>query len=152
MGSGKTTVAQALARALDCALLDLDRLITERLERTPKEIIEEDGEPAFREVETRFLREVLAAGSARVIALGGGAWTVETTRDLIVSHNGFTVWLDAPFEVCWQRIEAAGSERPLAVSPPRHRELRRSRPDRRHGRKPPHWHRSSQRSWWRQRL
>ena len=114
MGSGKTTVAQALAHALDCALLDLDRLITERLERTPKEIIEEDGEAAFREVETRFLQEVLAAGSAQVIALGGGAWTVEATRELITSHNGFTVWLDAPFEVCWQRIEAAGSERPLA--------------------------------------
>jgi shikimate kinase len=114
MGSGKTTVAQALARALDCRLVDLDRLITERLERTPKEIIEEDGEPAFREVETRFLQEVLADGSARVIALGGGAWTVEATRDLVTRHNGFTVWLDAPFEVCWQRIEAAGSERPLA--------------------------------------
>jgi shikimate kinase len=114
MGSGKTTVAQALARALDCEALDLDKLIFRQTGRTPKEIIEQDGEPAFREVETEMLRTVLDEGSARVIALGGGAWTVRENREMIAQHDGFSVWLDAPFELCWQRIADAGSERPLA--------------------------------------
>ena len=114
MGSGKTTVAQALSRALHRSMIDLDRFITDRTGRSPKEIIEQDGEPAFREVETRFLAEVLAAGAAGVIALGGGAWTIPENRALIEKHHGQAIWLDAPFEVCWQRIAASGSERPLA--------------------------------------
>lgn len=114
MGSGKTTVAQALARVLQCGLIDLDHFITERSRRSPKEIIEQDGEAAFREIETRFLGEVLASGAAPVIALGGGAWTMLENRTLIEKHQGRAVWLDTPFEVCWQRIAASGGERPLA--------------------------------------
>jgi shikimate kinase len=123
MGSGKTSVAQALARLLDCPAIDLDQLITERQGRTPKEIIEQDGESGFREIETSLLREVLGQGAARVIALGGGAWTVQTNRDLIAAHNGFAAWLDAPFALCWQRITAAGRKRPLARNEEQARKL-----------------------------
>jgi len=28
--------------------------------------------------------------------------------------GGITVWLDAPFELCWQRIQQDGANRPLA--------------------------------------
>lgn len=127
MGSGKTTVAQALSRTLNCAMVDLDLFITRRLGRTPREIIEQDGEPAFRKVETRFLGEVLAEGSARVIALGGGAWTIAANRELISRHNGFTIWLDAPFALCWQRISASGGQRPLARKREQARGLYQSR-------------------------
>ena len=127
MGSGKTTVAQALSRTLNCAMVDLDRFITERVGRSPKEIIEQDGEPAFREVETRLLGEVLAEGSARVIALGGGAWTIAANRELITQHSGFTIWLDVPFELCWQRISSSGGERPLAREREQARSLYQSR-------------------------
>jgi len=116
MGAGKTTVARALARVLNCNALDLDLLITEKEKRSPKEIIEQDGEATFREVETRNLRQALSTGSDRVIALGGGAWTLQLNRDLIAEHNGFTVWLDAPFELCWRRIADGERERPLAPS------------------------------------
>jgi len=127
MGSGKTTVAQALSRVLGCNMLDLDRFITEQVGRTPREIIEQDGEPAFRKIETRFLSEVLARGAARVIALGGGAWTTLENRALIEEHHGQAVWLDAPFELCWQRIAASGSERPLARDREQARNLYQSR-------------------------
>jgi shikimate kinase len=113
MASGKTTVARALALALGCQSLDLDQFIAERTGRSPKEIIEQDGEAAFREVETNYLREALELESAGVIALGGGAWTIELNRRLIGARGGVTVWLDAPFELCWQRISASGTERPL---------------------------------------
>ena len=127
MGSGKTTVAEALSRVLGCNLLDLDRFITEQVGRTPKEIIEQDGEPAFRKIETCFLSEVLARRAARVIALGGGAWTTLENRALIEEHHGQVVWLDTPFEVCWQRIAASGSERPLARDREQARNLYQSR-------------------------
>lgn len=120
-------MAHALARLLNCSAIDLDRVITEKEKRTPKEIIEQDGEAAFREIETGRLRDALGVNSARVIALGGGAWTVQRNRDLIAEHEGFTVWLDAPFELCWQRIVAAGSERPLAPDEEQARRLYQQR-------------------------
>ncbi|MDQ2936122.1 MAG: shikimate kinase [Acidobacteriota bacterium] len=118
MGSGKTTVAQALARMLNRSLVDLDQEITASSGRTPGTIIEQDGEQSFREIETRILHDVLQSGAARVIALGGGAWTLQRNRDLISEYGGITIWLDVPFELCWERILASKAERPLAPDLP----------------------------------
>lgn len=119
MGSGKTAVAAALAHRLNGSSVDLDEQIKVSNGRSPKDIIEQDGEQSFREVETRSLQDVLHGRAARVIALGGGAWTLQRNRDLISKHGGITVWLDVPFELCWERISATKGERPLA--PDRHR-------------------------------
>lgn len=114
MGSGKTTVARGLAGILGSKLMDLDHVIAAQEGRTAREIIEEDGEDSFREVETRILREVLEDSRTGVIALGGGAWTLERNRNLINKHRCVTVWLDAPFGLCWERILISGNSRPLA--------------------------------------
>jgi shikimate kinase len=114
MGAGKTTVGAALARRLACAMIDLDRFIKEREGRTAQAIIAEDGEQPFRESESSALRDALATGDARIIALGGGAWTIARNRTLIKEHGAFTVWLDAPFELCWRRIKSGDNSRPLA--------------------------------------
>lgn len=123
MAAGKTTVAHAVARLLNCCAIDLDQLITAAEKRTPKEIIEQDGEAAFREVEAKHLREAFELDPNRVIALGGGAWTLQRNRDLIAAHDGFTVWLDAPFDLCWQRIAAGCGGRPLAPNEDQARRL-----------------------------
>jgi shikimate kinase len=114
MGAGKTAVASALARRLACAMIDLDQLVREREGRTAQVIIDEDGEPRFREIESEALRYALETGDARIIALGGGTWTISGNRALINEHQALTVWLDAPFELCWQRIAGENNSRPLA--------------------------------------
>ena len=114
MGCGKTTVAEALAQRLRCAMVDLDSFITDREGHTPAEIIVQDSEPSFREIETRALKVVLEENAARLIALGGGAWMIEANRALVAQHDCLSVWLDAPFELCWQRIQSSGTTRPLA--------------------------------------
>src|SRR6266404_2795241 len=115
MGCGKTTVATELARHLECKFIDLDSFITKSQGRSPAEIIEKDGEAAFRQTESLALTEVLKDREARVIALGGGTWTIPANRTLIALYNCLTVWLDAPFEICWQRIIDSGNTvRPLA--------------------------------------
>jgi len=114
MGAGKTTVAAALARRLACAMIDLDGLIEKRDGRTAQRIIDEEGEDSFRQLESRALRAALGTDEARIIALGGGTWTIAGNRALINEYNPLTVWLDAPFEVCWQRISAGTDDRPLA--------------------------------------
>jgi shikimate kinase len=114
MGSGKTTVARALAGRLNSEMIDLDSFITKREGQPPAEIIQTKSENEFREVETRTLRDVLEQNDARVIALGGGAWTIEANRELANQHACLSVWLDAPFALCWQRITSGNEARPLA--------------------------------------
>ena len=48
-----------------------------------------------------------------MIALGGGAWIEESNRELIDRYRCTTVWLDTPFAICWERIEASEEDRPL---------------------------------------
>ena len=113
MGCGKTEVARALARHLNLPAIDLDETILEQHGRTAAQLIVDEGESAFRAIETSTLREVLKSQVNSVIALGGGAWITEANRDLIAEHRGVAVLLDTPFELCWQRIEAAEEDRPL---------------------------------------
>ena len=128
MGCGKTSVAEALARQLHCDSIDLDSVITEHEGRSPGEIIQQDGEAAFREIETDALRASLEQKQARVIALGGGAWTIEANRRLVAEHDCLSVWLDAPFELCWERItSSAKTTRPLAPDCESARKLYESR-------------------------
>jgi shikimate kinase len=114
MGSGKSTVARALAFRLDSEMIDLDEEILKQEERSAQQIIEEDGEPAFRAIETRVFRDVLQTNAAGVIALGGGAWITPRNRELVTEAGGVSVWLDAPFNLCWQRIVTSDDGRPLA--------------------------------------
>lgn len=123
MASGKTTVATALAERLGCQMIDLDEFIEEREGRTIRAIIDEEGEARFREIESVALRAALETDDARVIALGGGCWTIERNRALVHEHGCHTVWLDAPFELCWQRIQNGTDVRPLAREEARTRML-----------------------------
>lgn len=113
MGCGKTEVSSHLAQRLNVKLTDLDDWITQTEGRSPAQLIREEGERAFREIETRALASVLRKVEAGVIALGGGAWIEATNRELIEAGKAVSVWLDTPFELCWERIEASTEDRPL---------------------------------------
>ncbi len=119
MGVGKTTIGQMLADELGWSFLDLDAEIEREQMRTIAEIFEQQGESAFREMETAALeKRVRAVQSGRpvVIALGGGAF-VEPRNFEILENNGVTVWLDCPLPLVEQRLSACGQDRPLARDP-----------------------------------
>ena len=115
MGCGKTTVARALATRLECGMLDLDAIISTQQNLSIPALIDQRGESGFRDAETSALQLVLDRVTPRIIALGGGAWTLERNRELITKHGCLTVWLDAPFDLCWQRIAEHPVPRPLAL-------------------------------------
>jgi shikimate kinase len=114
MGSGKSTVAQALAPLLDYRMIDLDDVIKSAVGRSARQIIEEDGEPRFRDLEQQALSKLLQTSEHYVVALGGGAWISEASRLEIKEQGATSVWLDAPFSLCWKRIKGDAGQRPLA--------------------------------------
>lgn len=127
MGSGKTTVAKALAARLGCGLADLDAIVSAQQNMSVPQLIKEQGESSFRDAETAALQVVLDRQTPRIIALGGGAWTLERNRELINKHGCLTVWLDAPYDLCWQRITEHATPRPLALGEEKTSELYRVR-------------------------
>ena len=112
MASGKTTVGRALAEMLSVPFIDLDEEIERAAGCTIAEMIQHQGEAAFRQMETECLRQA-ATQKAAVISLGGGAFLQAVNRELIL-QAGVSVWLDAPFALCWERIQRDAVVRPLA--------------------------------------
>jgi shikimate kinase len=110
MGSGKTEAGRALARLLGYSFLDLDASIEERAGKSIREIFAEQGEKEFRRLETEAIRS-LASLRSSVVALGGGAYQSEENRSLLRA-TGLAVWLDCPFDICFERVNGDAS-RPL---------------------------------------
>ncbi len=123
MGVGKSTVARHLAFILKCEKVDLDSVIEETERRTLAEILDSDGEARFRQIETENLRKILCSSDARIVALGGGAWTIKENRELIKQHKLITIWLESSFEHCWLNIVNSKRTRPLAKDKEQTRKL-----------------------------
>lgn len=103
-GTGKTTVAKRLALSLGCDWMDADAEVERTAGKSIAAIFADDGEAAFRELETQVLRR-LYSQSTRILALGGGAVLRAENRRL-VRGGGTTVWLTASPAVIHTRLQA----------------------------------------------
>src|SRR5215207_2942474 len=114
MGVGKTSVGRPLAERLGLPFMDVDEEVARAAGLTIEEIFERYGEAAFREREREAIAR-LAAGSAQVIAAGGGAFAEDASRALLL-ESCTVVWLDAGVETLVRRVGRDGldgRERPL---------------------------------------
>lgn len=118
MGAGKTSVGRALGQRLNWIFEDLDDHIERREGRTVAAIFRDSGEQEFRRAEHAALKEALTEmGTARIVALGGGAFVQENNAVLLKDSGVATVFLDADVDELWQRCSKqaseVGSQRPL---------------------------------------
>jgi len=96
MGSGKTTVGQIVARRTGRAFIDTDDAIEARTGRTVRELWEQGGEAAYRELESRVVLEGLDGGDAPLlIAAPGGAVLDPAVRAALRRPDVVVVWLHA---------------------------------------------------------
>ena len=116
MGSGKSSVGGHLARELGYHFIDLDEEIERKRGLSVAEIFERDGEPEFRRLEARALRDTGGLQDI-VVATGGGTLTRWENREFI-QRSGISVWLDAPLDIMIERA-GQGARRPLLSTPDR---------------------------------
>ena len=111
MGCGKTTVGRELSLRTGKVLADTDEMIVERENCPVPQIFAEKGEPYFRDLETKLLRDLDAGETDMVCSTGGGIVLRRENRELL-KKIGFTVWLTASPETISERL-ASDRERPL---------------------------------------
>lgn len=114
MGVGKSSVARHLAHRLKLKWTDLDRAIEDAERKSVAEIIDGEGLDAYRDIESRVLQAVVDDGTAGIISLGGGTFTLERNREILKAAEIPTVWLEASFEHSWLNITFSKKDRPLA--------------------------------------
>ena len=108
-GTGKSTIGKLLGRNLHLPFMDLDRVIAENADMTIPEIMERQGESAFRDLETSALMNL--SGEC-VVALGGGALLRDENRAFAELH-GNVILLMAGLDTLLKRLSEDTNQRPL---------------------------------------
>lgn len=111
MGCGKTTLGIRLSYHMRIPFVDTDKMIEKNEGREISEIFAQDGEEAFRQMETRTIQTLLQEKARKVISTGGGLPIREENRQLL-KQLGTVVWLKAEPETVYERVKG-DTRRPL---------------------------------------
>jgi shikimate kinase len=104
-GTGKSTVAAAVARRLGCAWHDADHVLEEQVGCSIARLVRDRGEACFRDEESAVLARLLADPEG-VLATGGGVVLKQENRALLRAHGRPVVWLTASADVIRSRLAA----------------------------------------------
>lgn len=104
-GTGKSTVAAALAQTLGCRWWDADVELERVVGTSIASFVRKHGEPTFRDRESVVLGELLAKPDG-VLATGGGVILRPGNRERLREQGGCVVWLTAPGPILRRRLAA----------------------------------------------
>ncbi len=116
MGTGKSALGRKVARLAGCPFREMDAELERRAGKAISRIFAEEGEEAFRGMETRLAEEWGGRGGA-VISCGGGVALREENMKAL-GANGVVVCLTARPEVILERTSRTGRRPLLAGADP----------------------------------
>lgn len=117
MGTGKTCVGKELAKRKKWNFIDLDDFIELREKRTITDIFSQDGEPYFRRIEKKALKDI-AKEEKFIVACGGGI-VINKDNIAVMKDSGLMICLTATPEVIYKRVSASGHRPLLRVRDPK---------------------------------
>ena len=112
MGSGKTTVGQALADRLGRLFVDTDKEVERMLGMSARDIFDNLGEAAFREAEQDALSDALRPLDPIVLATGGGTPCADGAMEWM-RRRSLVIALQPPLETLLERLQQGQEHRPL---------------------------------------
>lgn len=112
MGSGKSSLGRELHQNLGYQLIDTDHVIEKQTGKSIPDIFSQDGEAAFRNLETELLKQLISQKtSEHIISTGGGVICIPENRTML-RKLGFVVWLECSVKDIFERT-AKNKNRPL---------------------------------------
>ncbi len=121
MGVGKTTIGRRLAKRLGRKFFDSDDEIETASGRTVSGYFRDHGEADFREGEKRVILRLVKPDIVKspiILATGGGAFTHESTRNILL-ENSLTIWLKSDIDTIMDRVSRNNKRPLLEVDDPR---------------------------------
>ena len=103
MGSGKTRVGKQLSKDLGLQFVDLDKLITKKMNLSAREIFEKFGEPYYRALETVALKQLIQDPERKVISLGAGV-PLQEQNEKYLKELGTVVYLKGSLTTLKKRL------------------------------------------------
>jgi len=116
-GAGKSSVGRALAKLLQCEVLDTDKEVERISGKKIAEIFTEDGEPAFRAIEKDVVLQALK-NEIGIVALGGGSVLDNDVADFLRGSEIVVAYLEVSISQAAPRV-GFNKERPLLALNPR---------------------------------
>ena len=110
MGAGKTTVSRELTKLTGKREVDMDAYIVQNEGRSINDIFEKHGEAYFRQLETKYLKEI-QKNSGAIVSCGGGA-VLKDENVSLMKENGVIVLLTATPKTTLLRVQNS-KDRPI---------------------------------------
>lgn len=104
MGTGKTSVGRLLAKNKGWSFVDLDELIELKEQRRIVDIFAKEGEPYFRKIEKKILKDI-STQKKFVVACGGGI-VLDQDNIKLMRKTGSLICLSASGEEILKRVRA----------------------------------------------
>lgn len=119
MGTGKTTVGRLLAEKKKFSFVDLDELIELKEQRRITDIFAKEGEPYFRKIEKKLLKQV-STQKKFVVACGGGV-VLDEDNIKVMKKTGILICLCANCQEILRRVSSSTHRPILNVDNPQER-------------------------------
>ena len=111
MGTGKSTVADALSKMTGKAVIDMDKALTEQFNMPISRIFEQQGEGVFRSAEKELLRKLSKSREPLIVSCGGGV-VKDDENIALMKASGKVILLTASPKTLFERLKD-DNERPL---------------------------------------